>query len=524
MQRLYLDLFDDGIPAPDCNPLMLKGRGQSAAPLDPGKVSFVRRAADTLRIQILLAVLFERKIVVPGAWVTSSPMFLAVVGEFLDHFPGRIEKAGVAGALRVQTDSPFVFAFGPEAGQGHGMQQLARSLHWRVEKDRRLMFSPALSRRGLLPAADEAELRRTLASGIGQVLDGPVASMPDEMPRHLYRALARVGEAEVAEQAAHGFTAVLKHLNRYGSDHLTSFDPRHYEQQMAREVLRVRDAVDLRASGALDDGELHGFRHFFQQARAQDIPDAQLMRLWGCLSSIDMPEADRWSLEAFGRYVLNRGYAASLGAGGFSAVSFDAYTRERTRPVDKVLLDRLMPSATPEHAMAPLHDFVSLANARRHGHDLFDMFDWKDVWAAVGDIASDEAWRRNRQKLLDELRALDPQALDEADPWMAFFDGVNAELRGYMSLDPGVAFKDGFLTVVRDVSKVAADVQGHVGKALSPDAALIAKVSLSALSFLLKGVENSPRTVLKGERLYRRVVTHGAFLDAYAMLITMTGH
>lgn len=489
---LYLDLFDDGIPRPGRNVL---------APLSGDDIGFESRLANTLRFQMLLAVLFDRKIIVPEAWAVSSPMFLRVAGEFLEHYRHQVVVHDAVGARSVPSSPPFVVAFGPQAREGSTVHRFAYSLWWRLSTHRRLMFSQSLSG---TPAENQAlGASARLAATIKPLLRGPAHRLQD-LPALLQDSMARNGESAVAEQLGHRMTHLMRFLQSHPRSGWLPFDAARYEKRLWTEVHSVRAAVaSLSSHQAQDQGiAVTGLSRFFRQIEAQQSGNRSIMALWQHLMSMDLPAEDKATLEAFGRYVLNRAYASALGATAASSISFEAYARGPADARAGALLDRLLlaDAAAEGPAGTPVHDFVAMAS--EHPYDLVDTIEWSRTWQAVADFALSPGWKAERNRLLDRMQALTPVQRLRAESWYPVFDRINAALHGHLQILP-----DGDVArMIRLGRKLAARAAEQAQEAAQGDA--VTSLSVSALQHLVDRPvrRRAARLTLVAERQYRRTL------------------
>lgn len=490
-EPVYLDLFDDGIPAGNIF-------------VDPGTVGPDLQLVDTLRFQMLVALMFGRKIVVPDAWIWS-PTFLHVASEVLGGFAeaSTVPMRSAIGGLRQPVPSPFLLALS-ETSSAPAMQRLTQALRWRIETGRRIMFSPTL-------AADngkEAALRRSVAQALPGTAD-PLATQAS-VPDQLFRILADIDGRQVAARFADAIRRIYGFLDRpaWADDPFRPLAPQSYRAALAREVTRVRDVVlDPQIVGIASEGDLDAFKRFFRSVEGSD--PAAIMALWSRLSSLDESAADKQGIEAFGRVVLNRAYAESLGATRLGAVSFEAYCRSQVRPTDVGLLHevlgRTVPSADPYALQRQVPDFIAIAKERRY--DLFDRYErdeWTSVWRAVASLLTNVTWLRQRDAMLGRLRALPESELLSGDPWTGVFDEITAALEQRVNIGVDGANATATLRVVRStlggLERLAGLASQDPGTQLSiwGVRALLEHAAGSAL-------RHAQTLPLKAERLRRRL-------------------
>lgn len=487
---IYLDLLDDGIPRPEFHPLK-----------DPPG-DFERRLMDTLRFQLLLACLFQRRIIVPEAWAVSSPVFLHVAAEYFEgQARANTRSAGLpADAERLR--GPFVFAFGSEAGGGSAAQRFASSLLWRLRTGRRLAFSPTLS--GQLAKADEENHRKALSARLS-TLDLSRSADRDEVPAIIADGISREGESGLSAALEGDLRLVLRHLGMRGMVGAQPFDRSRYETSLDAEVERVRQTVaGLRGGGAEEalDIRVEGLWQFFERIRREGLSGSQIMVLWSRLGSMDIAKEDKLTLEAFGRFVLNRAYASALGAQHASAISFDAYARENRQRTAGAMLDRLLLQTVDQSPF--VHDFVAMAS--RQAYDLVDTLDWHAVWEQVASFASSTPWKDERDKIVERIRRLSPLDRIRDDAWYDVFDRVNAALHGHMKMQPD----GGVVLLLRDIRSLADRSAGPL-KALKiepGDTPPVQAITRFSIRMLARFVDVAPSNVpaylaLKAERAIR---------------------
>lgn len=430
-RAVYIDLFDDGIPT--CNPLLeLK--------------AFEGRLLDVARFQVMLAVLLGRPVVVPETWATSSPLFLMLANEVLSDYPEQVwSKDQSSGkAIKVEAPPPFVFRFQDARDGESAAVSYLRALQARLQGGRRLLFADTLARPDATPQAAANPLRDSLANVIADILERRRVGRDDFDDFHAgaMTAMERFEPPKVASATASSMRSLLRYLRRPAASRVAArFDEAAYRQTMAEQVGHVHAAV---ASGHLMDefeGPLTGFQRFFAKAeqarKAQNLSFADVMGMQRLL--IGEPPDVVNVVEAFGRYVLNRAYAASVSADS-QAVSLDYYCRGQSNRFESELLKSVVRGERRPNQLAAegpdFDDFINLAPQR--DYDLADSLDWPKVWRQVAQLAVQPDWIRQRDELKAQIYRLSEAELRDPLVWRSFFDSINVTVQDLVfKLDGG---------------------------------------------------------------------------------------
>jgi hypothetical protein len=504
---VYIDLFDDGIPLR--NPLH-------------GVEGFEGSLLDVVRFQVLLCVLLKRSIVVPETWAVSSPLFLTVAREVLNAWRMQWWKTDGQGKSSLQlARAPIVLHFLPVNHAESPVQAYLNSLQWRLSTGRRLMFSAALAATPT-PGGDAARVRAELGQALKKIVDAPQVGQDaiDTVRQTLTSMLEIIDEPIHARTVAASMCCLLEHLrSSTWKDVSLVFDESGFRRHAAVQVEHVRTALASTASSLVGEFETNvlGFQAFFERAGKSGIHFGDIMGLERLLA--DEQDLVAEPIRAFGRYVLSRAYAASVGADNQS-FSMGFHCR-RTAPefASAMLAGVLSLERRPDplaQAGPAFEDFVRLAPDR--DYDLADTLDWARVWDNIVAIASHPDWDKRVDKMKHELYTLPESELRDPARWQDFFDTVNASVQDILFKAEG-----GERPTLRLLKKMpAVGTLARAGERAGPAAMPLLKaaatlatsgvpgaaIGIAAMDSVLKLLGKSPtKLVLQLERERRRAAT-----------------
>lgn len=507
---VYIDLFDDGIPQKN---LLIESNERG---------SLETRLAHTARFQILLCLLFGRSVLVPEAWLVSSPTFLRIAQEIEEHYSPELEERDSIGARFRPSPPVFLVSFFDEVPAplpSKYLQAFAR----RLDDSRRIECLT-----GVLQAHGDVakDQRRHLAAFLRKWI--PASDVVPVPIDHFQRALAEFllgmaegpGATDRAWTAARAISGVLRYLD---SKPATFLDvpwgiegERRYRTHMAEQVKRVQTVVSL-GGGRLNDhtAQLQAFQSFFAEVAQKQIQFTDVMGMSRLLVNYDPAVAQ--TVSAFGRYVLNRGYASGVQS-PHAGMSFNFYAQGSASEFNLALMSAVL-NEERRTTWADYPGFLQLAHGREY--DLADTIDWPATWKACAAVVNDPKWAEKRKKISDRLMKHDDTAQLGDDLWEDLFDRVNGEF-----LDLRFKFSGGEGKVISRMKKLVA-----VGKDnITPDsmtliggmesgAASVASLGVpSVAGLLIRLVDMVPgRTLIKGERLLRRLgIPHHSEVSLHA--------
>lgn len=417
-KSIYADLFDDGITS--FNYIL--------DDISSKENEFEKGILDSVRFQILVAILFDRQIAVPEAWMASSPLFLRVFAEVDRSFSSVVRRTDAGGAVDTFMRFPFKFTFFGEAN-GSPAEAFLRALSFRLSQGRRIRWLPASE---AFSKADDLEAKIRLAKGIDDFLS-TTNEIDENTAKKFSQQLFTDMETVFGSAPGKGYGALAIAVGRL-LERLTTFEGRNavrfwgrdgHERQLKVVGSTVQDVLKVVSTDKIIfdayPNEIVEFRSFFQEAERSRKSMSDIMGMWPILRNYNPRVAK--TAEAFGRLALNRGYASSTSASQ-GTLSFDYYEAAQRGSFTEQLLSRTLDikeETSPDFASAK---FLELAPST--AYDLADTLNWEDVWKTVGEVSQSHLWRNERVALeKDILRALDRSRVD-TDAWLRLFDKLNS--------------------------------------------------------------------------------------------------
>jgi hypothetical protein len=474
----YLDLFDDGIPTG--NPLA--GRALSA---------FDDRLLSNARFQVFLCALFGRTVVVPETWLVSSPTLLQVVGEVEAH----VKKVGYDRRMRPIAAQPiFAFSFFSDssAGLDPGRRYIATLLE-RLERDRTVRALETLGERPFVLGPSE---RTALVEALRPLVDstqddGNAARFESTLGEVVTDILGQGGTAsQRARVVAHSYGSVVRYANAFRSDGLlvpwgTDGEGR-FRDHMSRQVALVHRTVgEATPSTPAAQAGLQAFQSFFEDVRHRSLSFADVMGM-GRLLSQYAPEHAR-TIAAFGRYVLNRGYAQGVSSWSY-LMNFDFYPQGTPTDFEAWLRDEVL--ARERHSTDSFEAADYLELAQGHTYRLAQGLDWGRIWSTLTEVTADPAWVRARERLVRRLYASKTHLVDFSDDdWQRVFDVLVGRFYDFsFKVSPGRP--EIVELVTRSVGEAQSTASSEVLQqvaGLGESAAQIGTIGLTGMNVLVKG-------------------------------------
>jgi len=464
---IYTDLFDDGITAHN----FLSDTLENA--------SFEKKLLDTIRFQVLLAILFDRQIAVPECWIASSPLFLKVFSEVAKSFPTNVQLRNDPDHPELRTVYPFRLIFFTDTlpnPSGYFLTSLAE----RIRTNRRVLWLPEAASD---PEADRLSQRAALANKvdnfvtargdltaqdaqhftdefIGMLEDiytapptGDFSAVAIPLERILHRLQSSIRSGTYSGWGTNGLKTQLKGVGR-------SVD----------EVKRViRKDKDLYAR---HEKEVLNFRAFFDEVEGAGKESQDVMGMWPYLQKYDPTMAQ--TAEVFGRLALNRGYAGSTSSAQ-GTLSFSYYAGGEASEFTNSLVASTVNGLTSGVDLNAAH-FVETAPASHY--DLVDTIEWKNIWQEAAAIARDPEWHSQRAEIeLDIIRPDDPSDFG-FDALLVLFDKINGHFQDLRF----EFFEDGETPVARIVRTEMDNNSGFLKRVR----VIAAKIDAIALSGVMK--------------------------------------
>lgn len=503
---VYLDLFDDGIPKKN---LLVES-------VEPG--SLEARLANTARFQILLCLLFGRSVIVPEAWLISSATFLRIAQEIEEYYSLELEERDAIGRVYKPTPPVFQVSFLDDEPAPLTTKYLLAFAR-RLEENRRIECLT-----GVLQAQSEIakDQRRHLAAFMRKQIprSDTLAMSIDRFQADLNELLSSMSAGPEASlrawSASRAISGVLRYLAAKPADILALTWGKdgecRYRTHAATQVALVHKVVDWMGDKSNYTTEVEAFKFFFDNVRAANVQFADIMGMQQLLAKFDPPMAK--IIRAFGRYVLNRGYAMGVQS-SLAGVSFKFYAQGENSEFYNELMGSIL-NRERKTTEVEFPGFLELTYG--HEYDLADSIDWPATWKACAAVVNNPMWTKKRDEISNfVMNHSHPKQLDDA-LLEELFDQVNGSF-----LDFRFKFSGGEGCVVSQAKKVIAFAKENITSDsltvvanMTEDVAKIAGIAApSVAALLVRLLGHVPGTTLvKTERHLRRLGRlHGTEVD-----------
>lgn len=492
-RTFYIDLFDDGIPE------------KNLLTTNIDKSSVEKKLLDAARFQILLAILFERQVVVPESWAVSSPTFLRIFSEITETYPEVVGREDAAGIVKKAPLKPFVFSFFSPKNISPAMTYLTALVN-RLKTDRRVQCLEGL---GSKNKPFDKSARSHIADYLQEVTNkGEISNhkaFADGFRDAIYKGFDGFDDDKDESSIAFAISDVIKYLNNHrviletkywGSDDINT-----HKTVVQENVALIHAVLHHSTLAEIFPSQTNSFIDFFKEAQAKKIEFADVMGMWAILKNHDLEIRD--TVEAFGRYALNRGYGKAVGS-SHSALSFNYYCHGLPpSPFAFALLERVATAEQSSNsADLSFSSFIEISPA--FNYDLDDTIDWKNAWKAAATLACSGAWKTKRTQIEEKFNK--SQESNQEIPieiWHDLFDDINSEFQ-----DLAFHVIGGERPSVRLLKKIKSGFETVSDGAIAAGKTIeIASTMLGPLRFLIKkGEELIPtKKVLQGIREYRKI-------------------
>jgi hypothetical protein len=408
----YIDLFDDALYNADCIDVFDADR---------------EKLKNTIRLQVLITLLFRNQIIVPEQWALSSATFLQVANEVIDGYRYKINLTNRASPEKALIKPPIVVSFRKRDVAANSAFSLA--MIDRLENESRLMFS-ALTKdtsNGKSQTARE-RLRRIF-------VDKTHTVNPAEFGMQLEQ---RVTDVIENDNTATNICGLARYLAEY-----TDPDPEfsawsateyhnaaNYESDMAMHASTVRHVCAKDSVlHSYDDERISHFAEMFERAQRDGIAISSFMEMWPLAQGY--PEATSDLITRIGQYCMHRSIANSTSA-DFGSTLYGAYSGKSDDNFDQILIAR-----TRAHEYLKANkagqdlDFRFLATTHADKYDFSDRFSWKEVWANVAEFAYSSDWEETLRHLEHKLAGLDAEEVHNEPLWREVFDRINGNFKEF---------------------------------------------------------------------------------------------
>lgn len=487
LHAFYIDLFDDGIPKIN---VLTENISQSLVE---------KNLLDAARFQILLAILFERQVAIPESWAISSPTFLRIFSEIKNAYSDIVDREDSAGAVAKAALKPFVFCFFSDIHNSPTEAYLTAFIR-RLEEGKRVQCLTALDPAS--PLLDErariyiADYFKRLIHSLVTTPNIEYKKFRDDLSNVIYDGFDGAIDIYKGSSVAFAISDVVEYLNDQFVIKETQFwqnaEGEIHRNTVKEIVLRVHQSLnDEYGLGELYPFQAQEFRKFFIEASRKNVAISDVMGMWKILQNYDREVKE--TIEAFGRYALNRGYGKATGAAQ-NTLSFDYYCYGSPSKFAYAMLGKI---AKIEQDFDPLNtsfsQFFEMASSQ--SYDLDHTIEWKNAWRSAATIASSQRWKEKRGKIERNFFEMRQKNQDiSIEDWHELFDEINA---GFQDLTFQIV--GGELPSVKLLKKATSSYETDVSE--------IANIGLKSLNiFIHKIFEFIPtKLVLKGIRKLNEV-------------------
>lgn len=416
---VYSDLFDDGMSSFN---FLLD---------DLTDEVFEKNLLNTIRFQVLLAILFERKITVPETWLASSSLFLRVFDEVCRNYPTKVMRDDGGGDKSVLANLPFSFVLFGET-QRNPATSFMQMLSKRLASNRRICWLPTSEE---LSEADEKTAKIAISQKIDTLIrdkDGINAITADYFGENFSYWLEDIyGASNGANFGAISLpiSNFLKHIESDRGRRVTSYwgeeGEKEYRQTMGRQVGEIQKIVfQNEKSLETHPEQTQEFRDFFIESESKQVPFHDVMGMWNILQNYSSDV--QITVEAFGRLAVNTGYACSTSAVQ-STLSFDYYGGEKNSEFTNQLMQSLLKNQMSSNQKMSANQFVEVLPTAQY--DLADTIEWRNIWREAAEISQNAKWRLERDKIEVKILRLSDDDDFGDDEWNNLFDSINGQFQ-----------------------------------------------------------------------------------------------
>ncbi len=402
-QFQYIDLFDDEL---------YQHNTIANAPANS-------ELLNTIRLQVMLAILFNRKLVVPEQWALSSASFLEIADEVIEGYSREItlrEKRGKI-SKRVITPPIVVSYFDrPNATNDH----YASALIERIDTHRRLKFCGSVSD----PHSESYNNKRQALKD----LFGHEINIADAQKRYSDQFTDNLLTIIDDDQTAIRLSNLTRYLvkNKQANIH---FDSTVYHQTLAKYAANVKKVCfEDEMLSVYHDPRIEEFRSFFLRAEKEKIPLGEISKLWSM--SENFTRSSYSLITKMGQYCLHRALSdnskANYGSSFYSAFGLS------TDGFEEVIIDRMrrIEVSSQQQSLAN-RDFYFLAGQNAAHYDLADRLYWPEIWREAAAFSVSEGWQKCVKKLQLRLNKMSLEKIHESDTWLEVFDYINSQITGF---------------------------------------------------------------------------------------------
>lgn len=478
---IYIDLFDDAIY--DINDYSSENVKNE-------------HIKNTIRLQILLALLFKNRIVVPEQWALSSAIFLDIADEVIEGYKRKITVQQGKSKRHILPKPPFIISF--RNRKYSGSDYFSESIIERLDGSRRLMTSA-------VTADPSSEKYQSARSNLRNLFVAQSEMSKDKRFDNQFE--GRLADLIQDDHMAVSYCKLARYIDEFNDPESerssTAFHSvSSYERAMGLHASNVKDAcfndpILMR----YNDGRIAEFKDMFLRAKADKIPISSFMDMWKIAENYS-PGAYQL-ITRMGQYCMHRSMAENTFA-DFGSTFYGAYVGETDDNFEEVLIDR---TRRYEHIKALTdssdRDFRFLATTHAKNYDMLDKLEWANIWSIVAEFSYSEEWDKTLKELVEKLDKVSLVDVHQEPFWHEVFDRINGRLNAFRfrRSSDSEGLLETILTGARDIRDRTPSTDGTFNTVVSTFAMLAslasATVKLTPLEIELKAT----RVLRKGKQI-----------------------
>lgn len=471
----YIDIFDDALYEPSL---------YVSTPTDYEDLHH------TIRLQILVTLLFGNQVIVPEQWAVSSLPFLRISNEVIKAYTPDIEiKIDSGPPIPDLVDPPIVISFWDRGTPQK--DQLALAMYSRLSSGRRLGLTSSLRE---VKDGETTSQRKNLTTIFRDLAENRNRPAKDD------RRITRLIRDELDNSAAAVYIRELSaYLDKY-PDAVKWHDPGGYGEALSRQVESVSH-VCFNDGALIEQGGLliKEFQEFFIESRKLDIKPDEISKMWEI--------ARRYSDESYylitkmGQYCMHRSMSEKISAnydstfyGSFGDGPRSVFDEKVVNSVRKRYIDS-------GNFTMKYRDLQFLATEHAVNYDLYDKFNWTEVWSNVAEFSRSPQWRQVLIELRATLNEVEADEIHQNAVWKRAFDRINDRMRSFtFRSSPRY---EGFAEILVNVVKDARDT-AVAGPASDPRFSFLVPLAMLA-ALASASIKMTPFEIqLSATRKYRR--------------------
>lgn len=403
----YLDLFDDDLYQ---SPIL---SGQD----DPRLVDQL----NTIRYQVLLAILFEKIIVVPEQWAISSATFLKVAGEVLHGYEGcsALLEPGSYGVSQKKVPPPFAITF-IDRQIDRNVAFLA-AFNYRLENNRRIRIARTLD---TTAQHGENSRRNKLLRYFSQIInnDGGKIIRQDQFIAELAQ---HIDDYECAKN--------LNQLYQYVSNTpaaLYKYPNERYRQAMAANVMDVERVFLSDYFNSDTSDEVLEFKEFWRRVNERAVPKDQIMEMQTLVEGFH--GSSMALIKRMGRFVMHNALAEATNVDYISSLgsAFDPLNQHFLhKAYDEKIIEQIRKQkkirANTQQKFYEDADLGIWALQASEFTPIKGSINWSAIWQSVWSFSISSEWKVVRSKISKVIADIPYERRHEHEIWEEVFSAIN---------------------------------------------------------------------------------------------------